>query len=364
MEKITAKKIIPGEIRKIAVINLGGIGDLLLSTPALRALRNAYPDGRIILLVSLGAFEFAKGLTCIDSIFVLRFSVSPVAVIANIKTLLALRKEKLDLAVNMRTLVSQMSAFKMRLLLGIIGPKIKAGRDTQGRGWFFDVRIAEEDIGETYEMDYDIETAEALGARVTDETPDFKVREEDSKEVKFLLDSSGVSADNIIVGIHPGGKPSHRWPAANFIETMKRIADKRKCAFVITGEKGDALALQGLMCGSDIKVIDLTGKLNIRQLGALIGMCGVYISGDTGPMHIAAALKTPQVAIFGPGYLSRFNPRHINEKAVTLYEKQACAPCNKTDCRFMKCLKGVLPERVAQAALGLLKPAETHERAP
>ena len=93
------------------------------------------------------------------------------------------------------------------------------------------------------------------------------------------------------------------------------------------------------------------------KLTALIKIAGLFITNDTGPMHIAAALGTPLVAIFGPGYLDRFDPRHISDKAKVLYKKSDCAPCDKFRCSLQKCLSAIYPEEVAEAGLSLLKNA-------
>jgi heptosyltransferase II len=332
---------------KILIVNLGGIGDLLLSLPALKALRGLYPQAEIDLLVAPQAEELARDFSCVNNIFVI-----------NINILLSLRKKRFDLAVNMRTLASRSGSLKIKLLLDIIKPFKKAGRDTGGRGGFFDIKIAETDIGQKYEMEYDLETVEALGAEHIDREIGLKVEKDAERSVSQLLENEGISAKDILIGIHPGGMPSRRWPVSNFARVIEEIARKEPVKFVITGAESESgLAAQLSQAAADIKSVNLCGKLNLKQLLALIKRCDLFISNDTGPMHIAAALKTPQVAIFGPGDIIRFDPRNISQKAVVVYKKplDCLLPCNKVKCSSIACLKAVSVEDVVVAVLELLQ---------
>jgi len=342
------------KIKEILIINLGGIGDLLLSVPALKAIRKKFIHARISLMIVPGACGMVKNMPCIDEIFLFDIKFGVKEIWNNLKILAALRKKGFDLAVNMRTLVSKTSALKMKLLLKIIGSEIKAGRNTQGRGKFFDLKIGETDLGDKYEMDYDIEMAQALGAEVIDRELSFDFSEQDLLRVKRLLEDNGIYANDTIIGINPGGKRSRRWPVENFIKTIEKINEHHNCKFVITGVAQESGLAGKIKTITGINIINLVNRLNLQELGALIKTCRLYISNDTGPMHIAAILKTPLVAIFGPGHLRRFDPRNISDKAVVLQEQTACAPCNKAYCRDLFCLKRITPEKVIEASLNLL----------
>lgn len=344
----------PQGSRKILVINLGGIGDLLLCAPALKAIRKKFTHARISLIIVPRAYEIVKDMPYIDEVFLFDIKPGVKEVWNDLKTLAALREKGFDLAVNMRTLVSGMSALKIRLLLKMIGPKIKAGRNTEGRGGFFDIKIDETDYGEKYEMDYDIEMAEALGTGTVDRNLSFDVSEEYVIKVKKFLDDNGVSKDSIIVGVNPGGKPSRRWPVENFIKTIEGINKRVKCKFVITGEGRDSDLADKIKMKVGISIVNAVDRLNLKELGALIRICRLYISNDTGPMHIAAILKMPLVAIFGPGDLKRFDPRNISDRAVVLQGETPCAPCNRVRCGDLSCLKKITPEEVIEESLRLL----------
>ena len=332
------------QFKKILIVNLGGIGDFLLSVPALKAMRNAFADARISLLATPRIHDLVKRYGCIDDIFEI-----------NLKTLMILRSRKYDIAVNMRTMVSRYGAAKIRFIFGMISPKMRAGRDTDGLGNFFDIKIPEKGIDERHEMGYDLELATALGAEIKDRNIDFEITKNDFENVEKILKNKGLAKEEILIGIHPGGKPSHRWPIENFAEAIAGLDKITNYRFVITGDRQDVAIASRLTKMTDAKIINTTNELSVGQLAALIKMCKIYIANDTGPMHIAAVVKTPLVAIFGPGYVRRFDPRNISDKAVVLYRKVDCAPCNRTNCNSLRCLRSIAPKEVIGAVGAFLK---------
>lgn len=320
---------------RVLVVDLGGVGDILLSTPALRALKNTFPGISLSIMVVPRARELAASLPYIDEVF--SFDIRVASLINDALTLFKLRKKKFDLAINMRTLVSEDSAKKVRLLFDIIDPRVKAGRDTDGRGSFFDIKIPETAIGQKPEMEYYIDLVTKLGARVADRSIDFEIKDEETERVTRMLRDMGIGAEDKLICVHPGGRPSHRWPLKNFARVINELRKAGHYKFVITGDNSEEGLAAALAREGDRDIINLAGKLNIKELGALIKRCGLIISNDTGPIHMAAILDTPVIALFGPGDIVRFNPRNISEKAVTLRD-----------------LSGISPYDVLKAALEIL----------
>jgi heptosyltransferase-2 len=183
----------------------------------------------------------------------------------------------------------------------------------------------------------------------------FEIDAHSLKIVNELLLKEGVNESDILIGIHPGGIPSHRWPAESFSMLMKSLAKDRPVTFVITGDKNDFWLANAVLARSEVRALNLAGKFNIPELAVLIRRCSLFISNDTGPMHIAAMLRVPQVAMFGPGYIKRYDPSRISDKAVVLHKSVDCSPCDKPDCPDLKCLKVITVDQVLSAARQLLK---------
>lgn len=347
---------------RILIINLGGIGDALLSTPSIRALKDLYPQARISVLTSRSAAEVFRRLGYISDVSAISVGYgarwSFAEALNDYRILSGLRSRRFDMALNMRTLYSDFGALKMKAMLALIAPKRTAGRDTDGRGAFFDVRVPEKSKADKYEMEYDIAMVEALGGKVTDRSVDLAITEDDRHEAAKFLDFRSVTRADMLVGIHPGGKPSRRLPPDIFVRAAKILHDKVSCKFVITGGK-DEHELAGQLIGeSGIPkhyAMNAAGKLSLGGTAALIGRCDLYVSNDTANMHIAAILGTPLVAVFGPGDLTRFDPRNISSRAAVIYHKTECAPCEKMVCNDKKCFKAVTPEEIAVAASELIQ---------
>ncbi|MCM8787047.1 MAG: glycosyltransferase family 9 protein [Candidatus Omnitrophica bacterium] len=339
--------------KKILVINLGGIGDILLSQPALRALKKNFFDAELNFLSVRRVFELLKNPTYgfIDRVFL--FEPNSFNIANNLFTLFCLRKEKFDLAINMRTLVSKKGARNIKMLLEILSAKKTVGRDTEGRGYFFDIKIQETDKGLYYERDYDIMTVEALGVSVEDKNIYFKIDKEDTFYVEKILKDFKANSDKPLIGFHIGGMPSRRWPIENVAKVLDAIS-KIDCIFVVTGSKKEAFLAKKLKNLTKVNFVDLTGKLTIGQLASLIKKFKVFISNDTGPMHLAAVLKVPLVAIFGPGDLTRYNPKVIWEEAVILEGGYSCSPCNKFFCSSKECLYKISSEKLVEEVLKIL----------
>ncbi len=348
------------DAERILVINLGGIGDILLSVPALRALKAAYPMAAITSMVVPRAAEILAGSPYINEVVV--FSISLKDSLSDLLRLLRLRRRRFDIAVNMRTLVSAPSARKMKFILDMIHPVISAGRDTDGLGYFFDVKVPETLVGQKYEMEYDLDIASSLGAETADRRIDFAIDEKSFLRVKNLAQREGIVPGEILIGIHPGGMPSRRWPIENYACLIDNIRCGMQCKFVITGTRDEASLGRYLAKISPRDVKDFCGRLSVAELAVLIKMCGLFIVGDTAPMHIAAILKRPLIALCGPGDIVRFDPRNIMPDAVVLYKKAVCAPCERYRCDDLRCLRAIAPRDVIDAALRKLKAPDERQR--
>lgn len=302
--------------------------------------------------------EIVKNLSYIDNVFIVNIEYGRTVpfskILRNLKVLLSLRNKHFDIAINMRTLVSKTSARKIKILLDIIKPRMKVGRDTEGRGYFFDIKIPETDIGTKHETEYNIELVKALGAEIIDKTIDFDIDEASIEKVVKILEKEDISKETTLIGLHPGGRPSRRWPIENFVKTIENIDKRISCCFVVTGGKDEISLAEEIVRISRAKMVNLAGQLSIKQLSALIKRCNLFISNDTGPMHISAILRTPLVAIFGPGDIVHYDPRNISKKVIVVYKKADCGPCSKIRCDSMGCLKEISPEEVAEAVSGLI----------
>jgi ADP-heptose:LPS heptosyltransferase len=344
------------DARKILVINLGGMGDILLSLPAIRALLASKRDAAVTILVAQSGRAAVEWLLpeCDARMLTLSRLWDVRRLFNNCLLLLQLRRQRYACAINMRSCASRIGAFKMAFLLWIINPEKCAGRNTAGRSPFFDSAVEESDRGEKSESAYDIDTVEALGISVVDRAIHVTVPDEDRSQARQFLAKLGIDSKRPVIGVHPGGKASHRWPWQRYLELMKKVQGACGGQFIITGSSAEHSLAERLVRGCPQSAVSVCGKLSLGQLAALISCFHLFIANDTGPMHIAAVLRVPLVAVFGPGYIRRFDPRLMSDRAALVYKDTACAPCNKRYCSHMRCLNALTTEEVFSAAMTLL----------
>lgn len=266
-------KIAQDKIKSILVINLGGIGDLLISTPALGGLRGLYPAAKISLFTVERSAKLIERFSIIDKIFAWKGGWKELLVL-----LFKMRREKFALAINMRTIASWASALKMASVFWLIGPAIRAGRDTDGKGFFLDIKIPESYLATKPEAEYDNELVRQLGGQVSSRNLELPIVPGDIDYIESSLRARGVKGSDVLIGVNPGGIPSRRWPLENFAQVIREFRQRIKCKIVITGSTGEkklAKRIGGLVNG---EILDFSGKTTVWQLAALIKRCKVYIS--------------------------------------------------------------------------------------
>ncbi len=340
------------EFHSVLIINLGGMGDLLLSIPALRALKQRYSGARFDFLVSDRTPGWFAGFVLANHLYAW-----PGNLLAAPALLRELRRNRYDLAVNMRTMVSGISSLKMRLLAAGVAARMTCGRDTDGRGGFFDIRIPETNAGGQHEMLYDCDTARALGAEVKDMRVVLSADHAARLALSDVLVSRGGNPDLELIVVHPGGMPSRRWPLERFARLIALLREKADaaCAVAVTGDSRERLLCRQLCRMAGPGVSDLSGLLSPPMLFALMEKARLVITNDTGPMHVAAMMQRPLIALFGPGDLVRYDPRVIHPRAVVFFKGRELPVCNKRNCRGRECLKRIDVDEVARAALRLLE---------
>lgn len=337
----------PGDIKSILVMNLGGIGDQLYSIPALRALRKLYPSSRISLLAIPRSQEITGRLSgLVDACLMYKGAWS---------FMRDKRKGSFDLVINMRSLASRWGAFKIWILFFLIGARQRAGRDTQGRGFFLNIKLSESDIAVMHDVDYNLNLAGLLGADTADKRIELTALPQDKLFVEEFLRQNQVGQDDCLVAINPlASWQSKCWPLDNFAKVIDGLAGQAGCRVVITGTNKDIPAINRLKFLSKTRLLISAGKTSPGQLIALLDKCNLLITNDGAPMHIASILKRPFIALFGPSDTKRFGPYQPYKQGVVLSKNLGCSPCFRKRCRRLDCLRSIRPEEVLSEAMRAL----------
>lgn len=351
-------------MNEILVVLIAGIGDLVMATPALIALRNRFKDKRISILTIPRSAEIIQGAPYIDEIFTLNIDFTDFKSIFDMITqrqtwrlIKILRKKKFDILINLQALDTFIGTLEMMLLFWLIGGKYKVGRDTHSRGFFYDLKIEEKREKNKHEVDMNLEVVKLLGAEINNTKLEVYTSDEDEKVVFNLFTQYNINIDTLLVGLNPGAfRPSRRWVTERWAQVADKIVEEYKAKIIITGSGSEKEMVQELANLMKFSPIIVAGKLSIKQLAVLVKRLNLFITNDTGPMHIAVAMRIPLVALFGPGDVYRIGPygQDCKRQLVIRKEIDCIRPCYKFSCNDMRCMNEISVGDVMNAVRDLL----------
>ena len=353
-----------GEYKKILIAEAGGIGDMVMSTPVLNVLRKRFPRSIITLLTvprsakALTSKHYVDKIICFNQESFSK-SLSSAAydqILSNLKLLWTLRKERFDMMIDLEAIETWKASLLRYIFFKSIGARNKVGRNSNGRGFFLDVKVHENILETTHEIDRKLLIAKALGAETNNPKQNFLVSSEDRGSIDSWLQDSNVANDQVIVAMHPGSfAPIKRWKREGFIEIGKRLYERYNAQIILTGDSNDKVVYEMKKELINAKPMVAVG-FPLGRLGALLERTHLFISNDTGPCHIADAINTPLVVIFGPDDHHRYGPYNTKSKSrIVTGMKISCSPCLKYECKTHECMESITSDMVWEEVESLMK---------
>lgn len=340
-----------GSYKNILVVRLDRMGDVVLSTPALKALRDAYPESRITFMVRSFVKDIAQGNPSVNEVIIYD---KAKGFFENIDFIKELRKKKFDLAV---VLHPTLRTYWIIFLSGI--PK-RLGLDKKRKmGWLLTDRVPDKKhLGLKHEIDYTLDILRYIGVDAKERNMHVPVSPDSGKRVSEAFTKGGITGSDTVVVMNPGAScPSKRWPAKRFAEAADILIKRNGVKIVIiTGEADKEI---GETVASSIKegCLDLSGKTTVGDIAEILKRSKLFISNDSGPVHISCAVGTPVVAIFGRSDRG-LSPRRwgpSNKGDVVLHKDVGCPECLAHNCVLgFKCLDAITVDEVVRAAEELL----------
>jgi len=321
-------------IKAVLLIQIGDIGDVVLSLPVLRALKENLPDASIIFAVRSKAAELAEECQWADS--VLSINTDKRNMISNIKYQAAflkkLRSYNIDLAVDLRM------DMRGAALATLSGARQKIGFFAEG-GSFWRNRVFTNMFhqrpvpGGRHMTDYLLNLIKAFKVTGIHPNPEIKPSKKKTKEAKKLLQSIGIAGPKPIIAIQPFSLwPYKEWETHKYIELIQWLTTSLKMSVIITGSPDEHDRIKQITNSIDTPgVYNLAGKTDIGILPALFQQCILFIGIDSAGLHIAAAVGTPTVGIYGPAATMVWAPRGERHHMVT--KDMPCVPCNLKGCK-------------------------------
>ena len=316
-------------MEKILLIRLSSLGDIVLTTPAIRAIRSHYPNAYIAMLVAKQSADILQHNPHLNEIIHFDRLAKNKDTGEMYRILRILRQRNFSLSFDFQR------KFRTELLMYLSG-----ATERVGKGILSTIRVPES--GNKHATEHYFDLLHAVG--IPTENRQLEIYLDASERIKAsqLFKQEGINDENLTVGLFPGaGWKLREWMPERFAE----IGDKLVCHFnakvVIFGGPNDVELVNYITNTMNEYACNFPGKLNIRELASCIEKCDLFISNDTGPMHIATAVGTPTVALFGPGNHIRFQP--IGDIHTLIRYDVPCNPCKQfTDkCKDNICMKGI-----------------------
>ena len=336
-------------IDKILVIRVDGIGDLLNATPAIALLRENYPSAEITVLARPLNAPVLIGNPDVDRILVFDRDGKHRGVLAQFQFYRQLRRERYQLVVAIQTamwshLVAFLSGAPYRL-----GRYQKRFRSTLTHAWRGKYRK-----GETHEVDRNLQLVRLICHGEGNRKLVFRVSPDEIATAKAQLTSWGIGGESLIIGIHPGGSSfDKRWPEKRYAELADRLAHHYNATILLLRGPGEAALTDNIQKAMDSPAVTHAPK-TIRELGALLSCCDLVVCNDSGPMHLAAAMDVPTVAIFGPTDHVAWHP--LSGNASIVRRDMPCWPCSAHKCKIgWECTKKLPIEPVWNAAIATVE---------
>lgn len=343
--------------KRILIVLIAGIGDLILSSKAIRSISRAEEGSvGITLLTSTEVVRLAQTYPYFEDVygFPIRELRNENSYITNIVRLVyALRKLNFDLIANLYLIGSKSGALKMGLLFSMLKAEIKIGHDRHGFGRFLDVSLPASTFERRHVVDAMQEIAIKAGGIPDDRGIEVYWNPEAETKWHSFFDSI---EGKILIGINPGGdRANRRWAPDRFAAVAARLVERFDAQIVLLGGPGDRDIASSIAQAIPSSVSDLSGTIPLDELPYVISRLDLLLTNDSGPMHIGAATKTPLVAIFGPEDPSFFGPYTTPDLYRIIMKDVPCRPCGDKKCTPRLCLDGIHPDEVLDACLDLLQ---------
>jgi heptosyltransferase-3 len=335
-------------VKNLLVIKLRYLGDVLLATPALRALKDGFPKARLSMLVNPGTEDLLRRNPDVDEVLTLERGGPG----ADLRFALAVRRRSFDCVVDLTD--SDRSAIVGRLS----GAPVRIGFNDEHRWRGLLYTSVVSPPPHAHRIEHDLEAVRALGLAPKVSSPALYVGAEDDEAASRLLRDLGLdeAAGTPLALLHPGARYWFKaWPPERFAELAERLVGTTGCRILVAGDAREQALADAIRRRTRVELKILTGRTTLLQLAAILKRCALFIGNDNGPMHMAAALGVRIVALFGPSDPATWGPR--TDRAVVLYKGLDCRRCFHPTCDRGEesCMKQISVDEVLAAAQRLLR---------
>ncbi len=331
--------------KRILIFNVNWIGDVLFSTAVIRNVRYNFPDAHISCVIPPRCASVLEGNPYLNEVILFDEKRGQGGPLGLWRFTTGLKRKRFDIVYLLHR------SFTRALICFLAGIKERVGYHTGKRGILLTRNIVPSAVDAVHRIDYYLNVIAKAGLEVRDRHLDFLVSERDVNAADEFLKTRSLSGERFLVGLNPGGNwMPKRWPKESFAALADRLAEEFKAAVVITGSEKDVPLAQEIASLTVRKPVIACGQLTLKQFAGMIRRLDVFITADSGPLHIANASGAKRIiALFGPTSPALTGP-YPDKNAVILTKDAGCKiPCYNVDCADNRCMKAITVEDVMDA---------------
>ncbi|PIP19906.1 MAG: lipopolysaccharide heptosyltransferase II [Candidatus Omnitrophica bacterium CG08_land_8_20_14_0_20_41_16] len=328
--------------KRILIFNVNWLGDVLFSTATIRNIRRNFPDSFIACIVPSRCYPILKGNPNLDELIIFDEKDRHKGILERFDFVRSLRGRSFDIVFLLHR------SFSRALICRLAGIPERIGYYTRKRGFLLTRKIIPPPKDSLHRIDYYLDIIKKAGLKVEDRYTEFYITDEDIKFAREFLNKNLVSNKDLLVVINPGGNwLPKRWPKEYWAELADKLIEGFGAKVVVTGGYNDLSLTSEIKSRMKFKPIIACGVFNLKQLGALIKEAGIFITVDTGPLHIANSVGAKKIiAIFGPTSPKITGPYPL-ENVIILQKNVGCViPCYEVKCKDNRCMKAITPNDV------------------
>lgn len=317
----------PHTAQKILIRAVNWLGDAVMTTPALMAARETYPDAEITILANPLVSQLLSKHPAIDRVLTFERSGKHGGIAGRLRLATELRRERFDLALILP------NSFDSALIPFLAGIPQRLGKASDGRSLLLTDHYREpQNASALHEVQYYRNLLRHFGICGTVGTPFLYVTPEEEHEAALFLAEQGINTGQPLLGINAGASfgSAKRWCPERFAQVAGQLSQEWGARIILFGGPDEQDIVTIIADNLDGNCLNLAGKTSVRRLMALIKRCSFFITNDSGPMHIAAAFGVPLVAVFGPTDHSGTSP--FTDRAIIVRKQSDCAPCKLRQC--------------------------------
>lgn len=331
-------EIVNRQWQRIIIIDLLYLGDLMFATPFLNELRKNFPKARIDLIMNSAFYSIMEDNVNLDNVYAYN---KKWTVKQSIKFVQQLSKNNYDLGINIH------GSWRSAILLKLTNPSYTIGFGGKGRGLFLNRALKQ--TPNQHMVEVYLQILREMNLKIGSSLPILNVKEAVCNEVDKKLINWGIAKKDKLIALNTGGTwPTKRWTTEGFAR-LGDVLNKEYGKVVLVGSSGDLPIVEEIVNRMKTKPVIATGKTSLHELAALFTRCDLVISNDSGPVHVAAAVGTPTITIFGPSDDVKYRP--LGEKHRIVKTTIECRPCGKHQCplRHHRCMTEITVDQVLDA---------------